>query len=96
MSDQRRLTEREINASLSELPGWTLERDHLHRNLKFESFVKAFSFMSGVALIAEKLNHHPDWSNVYGTVVINLSTHDLGGVSPLDIEFASRINDLLP
>lgn len=96
MADRRRLTEQEITAALAALPGWSLVEGCLHRELQFGSFVEAFSFMTGAALIAERMNHHPDWSNVYNTVTINLSTHDAGGVTSLDLEFARRVNGLFP
>jgi 4a-hydroxytetrahydrobiopterin dehydratase len=72
--------------------GWELRDDALHRELRFRDFVEAFSFMTAVALIAERMNHHPDWSNVYATVTIRLTTHDAGGVTEKDVELAEAIN----
>ena len=95
MADRRRLSDEEISTLVSSLADWTLAGGKLHRRFTFPSFVRAFGFMTSVALIAESLNHHPDWSNVYGTVVIDLHTHDLGGISTLDVEFARRV-DALP
>ncbi len=84
-------------ASLSEtLASWTLESDQLTRTFLFKDFVEAFGFMSRVALLAESRNHHPNWSNVYNLVTIELTTHDLGGLSDLDIELAIAIDQLLP
>ena len=84
-------------ASLSEtLASWTLESDQLTRTFLFKDFVEAFGFMSRVALLAESRNHHPNWSNVYNRVTIELTTHDLGGLSDLDIELAAAIDQLLP
>ncbi|WP_413442402.1 4a-hydroxytetrahydrobiopterin dehydratase [Synechococcus sp. MIT S1220] len=84
-------------ASLSEtLASWTLESDQLTRTFLFKDFVEAFGFMSRVALLAESRNHHPNWSNVYNRVTIELTTHDLGGLSDLDIELAIAIDQLLP
>ena len=84
-------------ASLSEtLASWTLESDQLKRTFVFKDFVEAFGFMSRVALLAESRNHHPNWSNVYNRVTIELTTHDLGGLSDLDIELAAAIDQLLP
>jgi 4a-hydroxytetrahydrobiopterin dehydratase len=91
-----RLNERERIAALGELPGWIHEpdRDAIVRTLRFEDFVAAFSFMSGVAIEAEKANHHPEWSNVYGTVSILLTTHDAGGLTERDTELARTISSL--
>ena len=78
------------------LPNWVVNGDRLQRDLQFNSFVEAFGFMTQVALLAESKNHHPNWSNVYNRVSINLTTHDLGGLSSLDVELASAIDALLP
>ncbi len=77
------------------LPGWQLRQGRLHRELQFAGFVAAFGFMAQVALVAEALGHHPDWSNSWNRVVIDLTTHDLGGLSDLDLALAQRINQLL-
>ena len=77
------------------LPGWQLRAGRLHRELRFADFVGAFGFMAQVALVAEALGHHPDWSNSWNRLVIDLSTHDLGGLSNLDLALAQRINQLL-
>ena len=79
-----------------ELPEWSVQTDRLSRDLRFRDFVEAFGFMTQVALLAESRNHHPNWSNVYNRVSIELTTHDLGGISDLDGELASAINALLP
>ena len=78
------------------LPLWTLTADRLRRDLAFRDFVEAFGFMSKVALLAEARGHHPNWSNVYNRVTIELTTHDLGGLSNLDRELAIAIDALLP
>lgn len=83
-----------MEKELSRLPDWKLSDGKLHREFSFRTFVEAFGFMSSVALIAESMNHHPDWSNTYNRVSINLMTHDLGGISTLDLEFADRVNRL--
>ena len=70
----------EITARLAKLPGWTVENGKLHRAYTFESFVDAFGFMASCALVAEKLDHHPEWFNVYNRVVVDLTTHDAGAV----------------
>lgn len=83
-------------ASLSNsLPQWEVQENKLHRDFQFANFVEAFGFMSQVALLAETRGHHPNWSNVYNRVSIDLTTHDLGGLSSLDIELATAIDDLL-
>jgi 4a-hydroxytetrahydrobiopterin dehydratase len=85
----------EINDMLSEkLKEWSYDGTNLIRNLKFPNFVKAFSFMTSVALEAEKMNHHPDWSNVYNTVNIKLNTHDANGITQKDFDLAKIINNL--
>ena len=78
------------------LPAWSVQGKRLHRDLQFNSFVEAFGFMAQVALLAESKNHHPNWSNVYNRVSIDLTTHDLGGLSSLDVELATAIDALLP
>jgi len=80
--------------ALAELSGWSLveDRDAIEKSFKFKSFNEAWGFMSRVALAAEKLNHHPEWFNVYNRVDIVLSTHDCGGLSELDIKLAKRID----
>jgi len=95
MPERRKLTEAEIAAALKDLPGWSLREGKLHRELKFDDFVGAFSFMTGGALVAESLNHHPEWSNVYNRVTIDLSTHSEGGVTALDVEWAKRVGALV-
>ncbi len=89
------MTQDEINARLKQLNGWTIENGKLHREFKFKSFVEAFGFMTSVALVAEGMNHHPEWFNVYNKVVIELTTHDVGGISNLDMEFAAKVDGLL-
>jgi len=90
----RLLTAPELAAALAELPGWSVVDGKLHRELRFADFSEAWGFMSRVALVAEALNHHPEWCNVWSTVRIDLTTHDVGGLSPYDIEFARRVNAL--
>ena len=77
-----------------QLPSWTLKEGKLHRELRFADFSEAFGFMARVAMAAEQLNHHPEWSNVWNRVVINLTTHDCGGLSSLDLALAQRIDAL--
>ena len=77
---------------VSKIPGWEITSNHIEREFIFDNFIEAFSFMTKVALICEKHNHHPNWENVYSKVIIRLSTHDLGGITNLDQTLASEIN----
>lgn len=95
MARVHKLSPEEIASRLSEVPGWRFTDGKLQNNFNFASFVEAFGFMSSVALLAEGMNHHPDWSNVYNRVNIALNTHDVGGVSELDFDLAKKI-DALP
>ncbi len=83
-----------IAEALAERPGWTLAADgaSIGRTFTFRNFSEAFAFMTRVALAAEKMNHHPEWSNVYKTVDIRLTTHDAGGLTELDFVLARRID----
>lgn len=83
-----------LKEALSGLDGWSLAEDgaSIGRTFEFRNFSEAFAFMTRAALAAEKMDHHPDWSNVYKTVDVKLSTHDRGGVTELDIELARRMN----
>lgn len=87
---RRRLDDTEIARALVALPDWTLENGQLHRELRFSDFADAFSFMTAMALASESLNHHPNWYNVYDRVTIDLSTHDAGGITELDLAWARR------
>ncbi|MFM7734666.1 MAG: 4a-hydroxytetrahydrobiopterin dehydratase [Alphaproteobacteria bacterium] len=75
-------------------PGWTIAGGKLAREYRFPDFVTAFGFMSSVALVAESMNHHPEWSNVYGRVKVELVTHDAGGLTELDFELARRMDEI--
>jgi len=96
MTNIPRLNHNELQAALKNLPGWSLQADKLHRQFQFADFVEAFGFMSRLALVAEKMNHHPEWFNVYNRVTIDLTTHDAGGITALDVEFARQANELAP
>ena len=89
------LTPEQITALPAELPGWRLVNGKLLRDFSFADFSAAFGFMVRVALVAEVLGHHPEWSNVWNRVSIALTTHDTGGLSSLDLALARRINELL-
>jgi 4a-hydroxytetrahydrobiopterin dehydratase len=88
------LTPEQINALPSSLPAWSIREGKLHRQLSFADFTEAFGFMTKVALAAETLGHHPEWSNVWNRVTIDLTTHDTGGLSTLDVQLAQRIDQL--
>ncbi|WP_010544416.1 4a-hydroxytetrahydrobiopterin dehydratase [Sphingomonas elodea] len=92
-----RLTDGLREESLAALPGWTYEpgRDAITRRFQFADFVEAFAFMTRVALIAEKADHHPEWSNVWNRVDVLLTTHDAGGLSTRDIQLATAIDALV-
>lgn len=75
-------------------PGWEMIDGHLHRRFEFPDFVAAFSFMAAVALEAERADHHPNWSNAYNEVVIDLWSHDVGAVTDRDVALAGRIGEL--
>ena len=94
MGERRKLSEKEIQDSLVRLKGWSVREGKLRKEFKFSDFKQAFGFMASVAFIAESMDHHPDWSNAYNRVTIDLMTHDIGGISPLDIEFASKVDKL--
>lgn len=89
------LTTEQISALAGELPQWSLVDGKLHRELRFADFNEAFGFMCRVALIAEAMGHHPEWFNVWNKVVIELTTHDVGGLSTLDAALARRIDGLV-
>ena len=91
-----KLTEAERTAALAELEGWSHapERDGIRKSFKFGDFVEAFGFMTRVALLAEKADHHPEWSNVYNRVEILLTTHDANGLSARDVALAKAIDAL--
>ena len=84
-------TEQEVQAFVDELGTWTLQEGKLHREYKFQNFVQAFGFMAQVALLAESANHHPEWFNVYNRVVVDLTTHEAGGISDKDFDLARRV-----
>ena len=91
MARPPRLSDEEVASQLAELPGWTLRAGKLHRELDCGTFVEAFALMSRMALVSERMNHHPEWSNVYGKLVIDLSTHDAGGLTALDFAWAREL-----
>lgn len=89
------LSEADISAALAALPAWSIDNGKLFRQFSFRNFSEAFGFMTRVALLAEKHNHHPEWFNVYSRVDIWLTTHDAGGISERDTKLAQAIERLL-
>jgi 4a-hydroxytetrahydrobiopterin dehydratase len=92
--DYRKLSEQEIEREVSKLRGWKVANGKLNQKFEFKNFVQAFGFMIKVAMEAEKLNHHPEWFNVYNKVTIDLVTHDINGISNYDTKLAHIINRL--
>jgi 4a-hydroxytetrahydrobiopterin dehydratase len=90
----KKLNEEEIKDGLRKAHGWTLENGKLHRAFECKDFVAAFGNMTRVALVAEAMNHHPEWFNVYNKVVIDLNTHSVKGISDLDFKLATRIDEI--
>ena len=90
----KQIATQQLAMILSELPEWHLSDDglSLKQTLKFQNFRQAFAFMTEIAMVAETLDHHPDWSNSYHKVVISLTTHDVGGITDLDIKLAAAIS----
>lgn len=84
-----------VTEQLTKMGDWTLREGKLHLHLRFADFVAAFDFMSSVAVLAEAAGHHPEWSNVYNRVDINLTTHDAGGITQQDFDLAEQINRVL-
>ena len=89
------LKDEELNKLQEKIPGWQIKNNHIKRSFIFKDFVEAFSFMTKIALISEKYNHHANLENVYSEVKLKLSTHDLGGISNLDQIIAQEINNIL-
>ena len=89
-----KLPREEIDAKLAKIEGWELEDGGaaISRTFTFKNFSEAFGFMARAALAAEKLDHHPEWSNVYKTVEVRLTTHDAGGLTQLDFDLAGKMN----
>lgn len=88
------LTEPEIETHLAQRPGWVRRGDRIAKGFRFDDFVAAFAWMTGVALVAERMNHHPEWRNVYATVEVELTTHDAGGLTARDFELAEAMDRL--
>jgi 4a-hydroxytetrahydrobiopterin dehydratase len=93
MAERKKLTDSEVNEKLAGLPGWSIKDSKLHKTFQFNSFIQAFGFMTKVAIVAEAMNHHPEWFNVYNKVTVDLVTHDLGGISSFDFELAKKMEE---
>ena len=83
-----------LKSAIGQLPDWTLEGSKLHREYRFADFVHAFGFMATAAIAIEKMNHHPEWSNVWNRVTVDLTTHDAGGITANDVELAKVLDAL--
>lgn len=92
---REKASEPQIEAAMARLPGWEISEGKLCKEFQFGSFAEAIGWMVSVAIIADKLDHHPEWSNVYGRVGVRLVTHDLGNIlSTFDLELAERMEEL--
>jgi 4a-hydroxytetrahydrobiopterin dehydratase len=89
-----KLSEDQIKKELVNLPGWSIVNGKLHKDFVFKDFIEAFGFMTTAALHIEKMNHHPEWFNVYNKIKIDLTTHDAGGITQNDIDLARILNSL--
>jgi 4a-hydroxytetrahydrobiopterin dehydratase len=88
------LPESDLTVALTSLPGWTIHNGKLHRQYTFAGFPQAFGFMATAAPTIEKRDHHPEWSNVYNRVTVDLSTHDAGGITQLDVDLAKLLEGI--
>lgn len=90
-----RLSQIDIDEKLENLPGWSVVNEKLHKEFQFDSFNQAFGFMTRAAMEIEKMNHHPEWFNVYNRITIELTTHDTGGITDNDVNLARILNSLI-
>jgi 4a-hydroxytetrahydrobiopterin dehydratase len=90
----KRATKTEIAEGLKDLAGWTVVKSKLHKEYQFADFVHAFGFMATSAIAIEKMNHHPEWFNVYNKVTVDLSSHDVGGISSRDFKLAALLDSI--
>ena len=90
-----RLSQLDIDEKLESLPGWSVVNEKLHKEFQFDSFNQAFGFMTRAAMEIEKMNHHPEWFNVYNKITIELTTHDAGGITKNDVNMARILNSLV-
>ena len=94
MKNMIRLSQAEIDEELEKLHGWSVINEKLHKEFSFDSFNQAFGFMTRAAMEIEKMNHHPEWFNVYNRITIELTTHDAGGITKNDVNLAKILNSL--
>jgi 4a-hydroxytetrahydrobiopterin dehydratase len=92
MAPRGRLSDSEIQTALQDLPEWTVKEGKLHREYQFPDFTHAFGFMATAATTIQAMDHHPEWFNVYGRVIVDLTTHDAGGISSRDVELARKLD----
>jgi 4a-hydroxytetrahydrobiopterin dehydratase len=90
----QKLTDDQVREELKGLPGWSLENGKLHKEFVFKDFMQAFGFMTRAALYAEKMDHHPEWFNVYNKIRVDLTTHDAGGITTKDVALAKAFESL--
>jgi 4a-hydroxytetrahydrobiopterin dehydratase len=90
-----RLSESDIDEELKKLSGWNVKDDKLHKEFQFDNFNQAFGFMTRAAMEIEKMNHHPEWFNVYNRITVDLTTHEAGGITNNDVNLAKILNSLL-
>ena len=90
-----RLSESDIEKELKKLAGWNVKNDKLHKEFQFDNFNQAFGFMTRAAMEIEKMNHHPEWFNVYNRITVDLTTHDAGGITNNDVNLARILNSLV-
>jgi len=90
-----KLSESSIEEKLKNLPGWSVKNDKLYKEFQFNDFNQAFGFMTRAAMEIEKMNHHPEWFNVYNRITVELTTHDSGGITDNDVNLARILNSLI-
>lgn len=89
-----KLNDVQIKTALEELPEWSVVKEKLHREYEFPDFVHAFGFMAASALAIESMNHHPEWSNTFNKVKVDLTTHDSGGITAKDVKLAAKLEEI--
>ena len=88
------IEEKELNSFIEKNPSWIIKNKTIKKEFEFTNFIEAFSFMTKVAFLSEKMDHHPNWQNTYNKVIIELTTHDMNGITTNDIKLANYINNL--
>ncbi|NJM00376.1 MAG: 4a-hydroxytetrahydrobiopterin dehydratase [Synechococcaceae cyanobacterium RM1_1_27] len=94
MPTPTKLSDADLQIHLDQVAGWTIVDNTLTKKFQFDSFISAFGWMTSAALVAETMGHHPEWTNVYNRVTVNLVTHDAGGITELDFTLAKRMDTL--